>query len=410
MLRFLRDLGIAILAMVVWALALEGAMRIGRMRFEASFYTSTPDLGYALRPGSHGWNVEERSVYLNINSDGMRDYEHPVNTDPSTIRIAFLGDSQTMAKQTPLDETYFSTAAKILSGRQAKRVEALNFGVEGYSPSQQLVTLRKKVWKFHPQIVVSTLSPSTAILNSTRKLYPGFTNGTPFFEIKKDGKFELDQMSYDVRPQYMPNRWKDRSSDWMNASFLLALGNGTRIAMRDRWLPMWRGMLHDLIGPAPAVASVTERPNQLPADYTLVWPYLGPANPDLAEGWRVLERTLETMRDESEEHHAEFWFVTLDMTTQVDPDTREREAFQRKLGLDSLFIAEQTFERFATEKKILHIVLGPPLARYTAETHQPIRGFPGQPLNFGHWNSLGNQVAGAMIADALLRDSAVFKR
>ncbi len=59
-----------------------------------------------------------------------------------------LGDSFTSAVQVPDQETFIAVMEKELGKCAAlknKKVEGVNFGVDGYGTAQQLLTLREKV-------------------------------------------------------------------------------------------------------------------------------------------------------------------------------------------------------------------------------------------------------------------------
>ena len=95
-----------------------------------------------LRPGAAGWwNSKRGAPYVEINSDGLRDVEHSRAKNPQRLRIAVMGDSYAEAKQVSVDETFWSVAARELERCEAlpaPGVEAINFGVSGYSTAQEL--------------------------------------------------------------------------------------------------------------------------------------------------------------------------------------------------------------------------------------------------------------------------------
>src|SRR5271165_6450449 len=99
--RFFSDLLRAGLCILGALLVMELAMRASGERFQASFYASDSERGYALRPGAEGWNVSEQQNYVRINSRGLRDREHDLKRPDNTIRIAVIGDSESEAVQVP---------------------------------------------------------------------------------------------------------------------------------------------------------------------------------------------------------------------------------------------------------------------------------------------------------------------
>jgi lysophospholipase L1-like esterase len=92
---------------------------------------------------------------VRINSDGYRGEEMPVTPQPSTVRIACVGDSWTFGMPVGQDQTYPSrVAAWLHQERPDTRYEVQNFGVLGYSSFQGLQLLKSRVLGFHPNIVV----------------------------------------------------------------------------------------------------------------------------------------------------------------------------------------------------------------------------------------------------------------
>ena len=92
---------------------------------------------------------------VRLNSDGYRGEEMSVTPQPSTVRIACLGDSWTFGMPVGQDQTYPSrVAAWLHQERPDTRYEVQNFGVLGYSSFQGLQLLKSRVLDFHPNIVV----------------------------------------------------------------------------------------------------------------------------------------------------------------------------------------------------------------------------------------------------------------
>lgn len=92
---------------------------------------------------------------VRLNSDGYRGEEMSVIPQPSTVRIACVGDSWTFGMPVGEDQTYPSRVAQWLhQERPDTRYEVQNFGVLGYSSFQGLQLLKSRVLGFHPNIVV----------------------------------------------------------------------------------------------------------------------------------------------------------------------------------------------------------------------------------------------------------------
>ena len=61
------------------------------------------ETGIELNPNGTGF---ERGVYVKINSQGLRDYDYPMEKAPAIFRIIILGDSVTFGTGVTMEETY----------------------------------------------------------------------------------------------------------------------------------------------------------------------------------------------------------------------------------------------------------------------------------------------------------------
>lgn len=392
--RFFKPAALFLLAFMAVTGLSEGLLRLTRVHYPASLFASDPDLGYVLRPNAEGWCEEESEAYVKINSDGMRDREHTVARAPDVVRVAVVGDSATEAVQLPLDKTYVPLTETELKRVARRKVEVLNFAALGYNLPQELIILRKKVWKYDPQVVVLALSMNGAILKSVRELYTGFgdTQNAPFF-VEENGSLTLDAQSRAFQANFHPSTRRDRVMDYVNRSELLSLVNAARVQSGFRW-----NTLLTRVEPLQAHATPT---SALPANYMREWPYLGAANEPLRHAWDLSLKTILAIRDEVARHHAEFWIVTLDMPMQTFPDPSARLAYQHKLGVESLYIPDKLIEKFAVENGIRHIILAPVMTQYVDQTHQVIHLDREGEFASGHMNEIGHRVVASRLASAL---------
>ena len=95
-------------------LLVEAALRIAGVS-HPNFYQPDPVRGWELRPEARGWWRNEGNAWVPINSDGMRDEEHPAAKPPGEVRIAVLGDSCAEALQVPAEKTFWSLLEKELA-------------------------------------------------------------------------------------------------------------------------------------------------------------------------------------------------------------------------------------------------------------------------------------------------------
>ncbi len=122
-----------------------------------------PELGYAGRPNLNGIQTQEGYSHLVLNDLGFHDVSHRQEKDAGVFRVAVLGNSHTMATQVETSETYVSKLGEALKGCHAlqdNRVETLNFGIAGYTTSQDYLLLKEFVWKYSPDLIVLQDSPA----------------------------------------------------------------------------------------------------------------------------------------------------------------------------------------------------------------------------------------------------------
>jgi len=102
------------------------------------------------------WNGNAFST----NRWGMRDRDYAEQKPDGTLRIAILGPSHVMGNGVGDGETFEALAEEHLNRQlpsgQYRRVEILNFGVDGYSLPQQLALLEDRVFRFQPDVVIAT--------------------------------------------------------------------------------------------------------------------------------------------------------------------------------------------------------------------------------------------------------------
>jgi hypothetical protein len=86
------------------------------------------------RHGSLSSDPDYEPIRLSTNSLGFRDYDHPAEKPPGTIRVAFCGDSFVFGMDVPQADTLPSLLEAEFArrgGLNGQRVEVFNFGLPG---------------------------------------------------------------------------------------------------------------------------------------------------------------------------------------------------------------------------------------------------------------------------------------
>ena len=109
-----------------------------------------PLLFWSLRP-----NVRSRDGKLSTNRLGLRGPEVPLRKAPGEVRILCLGESTTLARTLPYDESYPARLDRALNrdGR-GSAVRVINAGVTGYSIFQGYQYLKHRGLALDPDVVV----------------------------------------------------------------------------------------------------------------------------------------------------------------------------------------------------------------------------------------------------------------
>ena len=374
----------------------EGYPKIGDVVDSAPtrFHTADRDLGWKLKPGVSGeWNGEGAS-FVQVNKDGLRDREHAKAKPPNTLRVAVLGDSFTEAIHVPIEQTFWSKLERKLGNCDAvkgrKKVEVINFGVQGYGTAQQLMMLRKKVWDYSPDIVVLAFFIGNDVINNSPQLE--YDHYRPFFVYDASGKLVPD-MSFRNLPPIARNEravsFVDRMpSFWVNNSRILQVIKKVDLDRKKR----------QLSGDFTALSS-----KNFNAPQDAVW----------KDAWRVTEGLIVTMRNEVVQKKADFLVVTIGDPIQVGRDVKMRKDFTTQNNIQDLFYPDRRLEKLGAREGFRVLNLAEQFQGYTEKYQVCAHGFENSVPCGGHWNELGHRLASILINRNLcenLKQSQVQKK
>jgi hypothetical protein len=352
-----------------------------------AFYTYDQYRGWALRPGAQGWDVKEGEAYVRINREGFRGPETTIAKPAGTVRIAVLGDSFTEAQQVPEDSTFSAVIARSVAACPAlrgRKVEVLNFGVNGYGTTQELMTLRHQVWQFSPDIVVLAVFTGNDIMNNSVTLE---TERCRPFYVYRDGEMVLAGPLWDspvTRMQCMMRFESRLRFDPRQSEIIKVLDESWR-AVKEH-LPGKHHRRHEAVGSELGINDVIYKP---------------PADQAWRDAWRVTEGMIEQMNREVKGRGAAFLVLTLSNGIQAWPDPAMRAKYMRRLGVSNLQYPDQRIESLGTHDGFPVLALAPPLSAYADQHHVFLHGFKNTNLGEGHWNELGHHLAGDLIATKL---------
>jgi lysophospholipase L1-like esterase len=365
------------------------------------FYVTDTSRGYALRPNAAGWYRKENEVYVQINSDGLRDREHSKSKPANTIRIAVIGDSYAEALQVPLEAAFWQVLQTQLNscGGGPNRIEVINFGVSGYGTGQELLTLREHVWEYSPDIVILAVTTNNDITDNSRVLKKA--RDVPYF-VLQDNQLLLDESFRSTAEFKSRESAIGRFGRWFRDHFRVvqAIMEGHRAA-RLR-IAAWRSQKNPATPQTDTqpAAQLAPRSEELGTDNLV---YREPVDPTWKDAWQVTEKLIETMRDEVRSHNAKFLVVTLSNGIQVAPSAQVRADFMKRIGATDLFYPDHRIKDLGTRDGFEAINLAPDLLAYAERNNVFLHGF-GADLGSGHWNEKGHQIAGEILAQKICED------
>jgi len=348
---------------------------------EPNFYIYDRFTGWALNPGAAGWQHQEGTAWLSINRDSLRGPELSRRKPPGTIRIAVLGDSFVEAQQVAQDQTFCAVMQRALGAclqPRARTVEVLNFGVDGYGTTQELITLRRRVWQFQPDAVVLAFFSGNDLRNNTLDLEGDRCR--PFF-VPHGEKLVLGG-------PFVDSAWF-RAGCWIRfesrRSRVIALFSHLHVLIRDR--PSRRK-------PAGRAARGVERGISRAI-------YRPPSSQAWRDAWQVTEQQIDLMDREVRSHNVPFLLVTVTNGIQVYPDPAVRAGFARRLGVTDLGYSDRRLKALGDREGFAVLNLAEPMARWADEHREFLHGFRNTQAGTGHWNVAGHRLGGTLIAERL---------
>ncbi len=152
--RWLGNLAVMAVSLLLGLLLLEGAIRLAGFRPPSS--RADRVLGHRYKPGASYQHVgEEGRSNGRYNSKGWRDAEHAEARPAGVTRLLVLGDSYVAAFQVPLDSTFHRRLERLLNARArpGHRFEVIALGMDGNGTASSYLTYRHHGAAYDPDVV-----------------------------------------------------------------------------------------------------------------------------------------------------------------------------------------------------------------------------------------------------------------
>ncbi len=237
------------------------------------------------------------SVEHKISSQGIRDHEYPPKA-PNEFRILMLGDSFTAGLLVVPEDTIPKLLEKQIRKHSCgKQISVLNCGIVGGGPLQELGMLRERGFGFNPDLVLFQVFLGNDLDNA--------------LEIKGKSLRAYDPKWKKILADWSrQNEFPIRMEAWFyEHSFLYHyLRNISQVHCISWILQNIRFLKNEL----PTLLPTREhRPPSIEAD--LVQWY-----PELTEAMEILQKSILTMRKESEAQGAEFMVYNIPELNELD--------------------------------------------------------------------------------------------
>ena len=358
----------------------EIGLRVAGVTFPV-FDTYDELRGMALRPGKEGWYRMEGGAHVRINSLGYRDVEHALKKPAGSFRVAVLGDSFVEARQVDVEKTFWHLLGSNLGSCSAlggKPVEVLNFGIGGYATTEELLTLRRDVLRFSPDLVLLGFFAGNDVHDNSKALSLATTwrMRRPFSVLAGD-KLVLERAA--------------------GASFLQRL--------------LYEGVHHlrllELVNEARRVWTVRQikQSGAQASEHfelgTAAMIYGPPPDEEWRDAWRVSEALLAQMDREVHDGGAGFAVFAVTMSEQVHPDPAVREAIAREPAVVDLFYPDRWLEDVGRRHGFPVVTLAERMRAIAIRDGVYLHGFGNTVLGQGHWNETGHRIVGELLAGDL---------
>jgi hypothetical protein len=249
----------------------------------------------------------------------------------------------------------------------------MNFAVEGFGTTQELLLYKEKVRPFHPDLVLLMFALSNDVFNNSSTLQPkvyGIHDWySPYYDLAPDGKLvfkPLDPRHFNKLRSYLENHsvllyYLERA--WFKVDIPLYTWYG---------LPLYYETYSD-----------------------------DPLDNEWKQAWQVTGKVLTLMRDTVIADNAHFMVLTWPESTDRDPDWRQRMIKQYGQLPSSFnpFKPEQRLKEIANSAHIPLDSLAPYMQAYRDQHHLqwPYFSFSCEP----HFSALGHQVSAEAIVQKL---------
>ena len=339
--------------------------------------------GWQFIPGKSAMEVApgEFEGWVTINSTGMRDEEYSVKKPDGKKRIAVLGDSFVANLDVENADVFTERMKKLLPSDW----QVLNFGVNGFGPTQELLMLRNKVIHYEPDMVIMLIYSRNDFddIAGTMDWIKGYKR--PKAILGGDGKVVIDPvLAQPPPPPESADRWRPSGGKEPLSFKKIHLRSLLYNYVRDRLFYRYNVFL------MPEIRLCKKTPSR-----------------ETEVSYILMKGILEEVRNFTRENGVGLIVVTAPTLVQVHDDVYWAK-MKRKYGLDDerydLFAPNKFIKQSCRDLGIRNLDLTPGLRQYASGGE--ILYYP----HNQHWNKRGNQLVAEIISDYLRENGLVPSR
>ncbi len=372
--------------LIFFFLLIEIFLRIFNIEYPI-FQKHDPIRGFSLLPNSYGTWRREGEGMVKINSDGLRDLNHKVKKSNNNIRLAVLGDSFAEARAVDINDTFWFKLKKNLKKcnnfYNDKNIEVINFGVSEYGTTQQYLTLKHKVWKYNPDIIILAFFSGNDIADNLKEL--STKKYRPYFLFKNGLDFEIDKSYLDSKP------YKTLSSFY--GQIFIKFSQYSRISQlfREAYVQSYFKKKRDKKNIKKKQTIVNDSNLYNPKNF--LW----------SNAWITTEKIIELINKDVLKNGKKFILVSLTNPIQVNPEQDKLLEFKKRNNISNIFYPEMRLEEFSRVNSINYIQLAKKMRKIALQEKVYFHGFNNTILGTGHWNKKGHETASKLISNEICK-------
>jgi len=340
-----------------------------------------PVVGTRRAPDQQGRLLKGRYIdaHYRFNNQGWNsEHDYAIEKPKGRKRICLVGDSQVESYQVDIDKTFFSLAERIMN-RPDRPLEWYAFGCSGFGPSQESAVIRHYALDYHPDLVL-LLFVENDPFDSSPYVFPVENWQTSYY---LDANDQLVLLS--------PHFWQPRGYRRFAASSALV-----------RYFTVQKDVFHKQDSQAHVLGGIYLREGTSNKAIHVV-PGLEKLTIDQRKSltWKVIEKIMETTRDECIRRGSRFAIVYRGSTPILAAALEGKTYTPLPREKDPYCLSERLFEMgdeylapMAKRLNIPYFDLTATIRQLVVETKKP-HVF----VDDGHWNDPTHAAAAKALAN-----------